>query len=79
MVAEPADTEVINPELETVATPVLLEDHKRVLLEALEGAMVAVSCCVCDTVIETVVGLTVMLETGTGEVRDARYVARLVP
>lgn len=72
MVAEPADTEVINPELETVATPVLLEDHERALLAALEGATVAVSCCVCDTVIETVVGLTVMLETGMGVVDDAR-------
>ena len=42
MVAEPAATEVIRPELDTVATPVLLEDHESVLFATFEGDIVAV-------------------------------------
>jgi hypothetical protein len=79
MVADPAATDVIRPELDTVATPVLLDDHERVLLAALEGTTVAVICCVCAIDIETVVGLTVILDTRTGAVAVARYVAKLVP
>lgn len=72
MVAEPADTEVINPELETVAIPVLLDDQDSVLLAALEGATVAVICCVCEMVMETDVGVTVRLETRIGALAVAR-------
>jgi hypothetical protein len=66
MVAEPAATDVIRPELDTVATAVLLEDHERVLLAAFDGATVAVICCVCAIVIDADVGLTVILDTRMG-------------
>ena len=41
MVAEPADLAVTTPEVETVATDVLLEDHVTALLVAFDGETVA--------------------------------------
>ena len=79
MMADPAATDVINPELDTVATPVLLDDHESVLLATLEGKIVVLICCVCAIVIETVDGLTAILKTRMGAVAVARYVARVVP
>ena len=72
MVADPTATAVISPELETVATAVLFDDQERVLFAAFEGAVVAVICRVCATVIETVLGLRVMLVTRMGAVAVAR-------
>ena len=46
MVAEPADLAVTTPEVETVATDVLLEDQVTALLVALEGETVAVRVAV---------------------------------
>ena len=46
MVAEPADLAVTTPEVETVATDVLLEDHVTALLVASEGETVAVRVAV---------------------------------
>jgi len=79
MVAEPAETEVMSPEFDTVAIAALLEVHESVLLAAFDGATVAVICCVCESVIETVVGLTVILETRTGAVAVVRYDAKFTP
>ena len=79
MMTDPTATDVINPELETVAIAVLLDDHERVLLAALEGRTVAVICCVCDTVMETVAGLTVILKIRMGAIAVAKYDARVVP
>ena len=79
MVAEPTATDVINPELETVAIAVLLDNQESVLFAALEGDTVVIICCVCETVIETVVWLTAILETRTGATAVARYVAKLEP
>ena len=64
MVAVPAATLVKSPEEFTVATEVLLDVHVTVLLVALEGATVAVSCCVPPTLSDTVVGLTETPVTG---------------
>lgn len=79
MVAEPAAIDLINPELETVAIAVLLDDHERVLLAALDGRTVAVICCVRAIAIETVDGLTVILKIRVGAIAVARYDASLVP
>jgi hypothetical protein len=56
IVAEPEATAVTNPLVLTVAMAALLVDHVTVLLVALVGAMVAVSCCVPPTFRAAVVG-----------------------
>ena len=50
MVAEPGDLAVTSPLLLTVATAVLLDDQVTVLLVALAGSTVAVSCRVLPSV-----------------------------
>jgi hypothetical protein len=79
MVADPAETDVIRPEFDTVATSVLLDDHESVLLAAFDGIIVVVICCVRAIAIETVDGLTVILKIRVGAIAVARYVAKLVP
>ena len=56
--AAPAAFAVTKPELETVTTELLEEDHDTDLLEADDGATVAVSCCVWPLIIVAVVGET---------------------
>ena len=65
MVAVPAATAVTRPLVFTVAIAVLLDDQLTVLLVALLGAMVGVSCWVPPTATEAVVGLMVTPVTGT--------------
>jgi len=79
MMAEPAATDVIRPELDTVATLVLLDDHESVLLATFDGIMVVLICCVCAIAIETVLGLTVIVKIRVGAISEARYAAKLVP
>jgi stage V sporulation protein SpoVS len=79
ILAVPVETAETSPDEFTVAIAVLLDDHERVLLTAFDGATVAVICCVRAIAIDTVLGLTDILETGMGTVVDARYAAKLVP
>lgn len=66
MVAVPAATAVTKPVALTVATAVLLLVQVTLVLEALAGAMVAVSCCVNPAAIFAVVGDTLTPVTATG-------------
>lgn len=65
IVALPVEIAVIRPVAFTVATAVLLEVQLTVLLVALAGAIVAVSCWVEPTTLEADVGVTVTPVTGT--------------
>ena len=64
MVALPAATAVTSPEEFTVATEVLPDVQLTVLFVALEGATVAVSCCVPPGLSDTVTGDTDTPVTG---------------
>ena len=77
MSALPAAFAVTKPDELTVATELLEEDHDTDLLEADEGATVAVSCCVWPFIIVAVVGAT---ETPlAGVVTVTAHVAFLPP
>jgi hypothetical protein len=64
--ADPMETPVTNPSVFTVTIPLSDELQVTVLLEALTGNTVAVSCCVPATLIVAVVGLTDTDVAGTG-------------
>ena len=63
MIAEPEDLAVMSPELLTVATLVLLDDHVTLLSVALEGETVAVNCFVSPTDIDAEDALSNILLT----------------
>lgn len=66
IVAVPAAIAVTKPDVLTVATAVLLDDHVTPVTVAFDGTSVAVSCCVPFTARLALVGLTVTPVTGTG-------------
>ena len=66
IVALPAAFAVTLPFVSTVATAVLFDDHVTALLVALEGAIVAVNCCVPPTVKAALTGATLTPVTGIG-------------
>ena len=68
IVAVPAATAVTKPLAFTLAIPLLLLLQLTFLFVALEGATVAVSCCVPPTLSVAEVGLTLTPVTGTLEV-----------
>lgn len=67
-VAVPEPTPVTNPVVLTVAIPELLVDQVTAELVALDGAIVAVSCCVPPTEIVAVAGVTATPVTETVDV-----------
>ena len=64
IVTVPVPTPVTTPVLLTVATVVLVENQVTVLLEAFDGATVAVRAVVAPTATEAVVGVTDRPVTG---------------
>ena len=73
MVVDPEPTPVITPELDTVATDGLADDHVTALFAALDGKTVAVMVLVVPVPIDTLVGETDTEETAT--VIDTTHVA----
>ena len=80
IVALPAAFAVTTPEVETVATDVLLEDQVTVLFVAFEGDTVAVRVCVSPTLIDSDVLFKLTLVTETvAAVTVTLHVAVLLP
>ena len=76
MVAVPSISAVTTPELDTVATAVLLDDQVTDLSAALEGVTVAVRVCVSPTVIDKDVLSRLTPVTATGVTVTAQVACR---
>lgn len=75
IVAVPAAFAVTRPEVDTDAIAAFDDDHVTLLSLAVDGATVAVSCCVLPLIIVAVVGETVIPDVGvvTTTVHDAVF------